>query len=49
MITRRTFIAAAFAAPVVPLGSAMAQGVKEKEQAKQADFSVCTDREEHEL
>ncbi len=36
MITRRTFIAAAFAAPVVPLGSAMAQAVKEP--AKQADF-----------
>ena len=37
MITRRTFIAAAFAAPVVPLGSAMAQGVK-RGPAKQADF-----------
>ena len=36
MITRRTFIAAALAAPVVPLGSAMAQAVKEP--AKQADF-----------
>ena len=38
MITRRRFIAAALAAPVLPLGSAMAQGVKETEQAKQADF-----------
>ena len=38
LITRRTFIAATLAAPVVPLGSALAQGVKEKEQAKQADF-----------
>jgi hypothetical protein len=36
MITRRAFIAAALAAPVVPLGSAMAQAVKEP--AKQADF-----------
>jgi hypothetical protein len=36
MITRRTFIAAALATPMMPLGSAMAQGVKE--QAKQADF-----------
>ena len=36
MITRRTFIAAALAAPAVPLGSAMAQAVKEP--AKQADF-----------
>ena len=36
MITRRTFIAAALAAPVLPLGSAMAQAVKEP--AKQADF-----------
>ena len=31
-------MATALAAPVFPLGSAMAQGVKEKEQAKQADF-----------
>jgi len=38
MITRRKFIAAALAAPIVPVGSALAQGVKEKEQAKQADF-----------
>ena len=38
MITRRKFMAAALVAPVLPLGSAMAQGVKEKEQAKQADF-----------
>ena len=38
MITRREFMAAALVAPVFPLGSAMAQGVKEKEQAKQADF-----------
>ena len=38
MITRREFIATALVAPVFPLGSAMAQGVKEKEQAKQADF-----------
>jgi len=38
MITRRRFIAAALAAPVLPLGSAMAQGVTAKEQAKQADF-----------
>ena len=37
MITRRTFIAAALAAPVVPLGSAMAQAVKEQ-PAKEADF-----------
>ena len=36
MITRRAFIAAALAAPVVPVGSAMAQAVKES--AKQADF-----------
>jgi hypothetical protein len=36
MITRRTFVAAALAAPVVPLASAMAQAVKEP--AKQADF-----------
>ena len=36
MITRRRFIAAALAAPVLPLGSAMAQAVKEP--AKQADF-----------
>jgi hypothetical protein len=38
MITRRKFIAAALVALVLPLGSAMAQGVKETEQAKQADF-----------
>ena len=36
MITRRNFIAAALTAPLVPLGSAMAQAVKE--QTKQADF-----------
>jgi hypothetical protein len=36
MITRRTFIGAALAAPAVPLASAMAQAVKEP--AKQADF-----------
>jgi hypothetical protein len=36
MITRRTFIGAALAAPAVPLVSAMAQAVKEP--AKQADF-----------
>ena len=36
MITRRTFIAAALAAPALPLGSALAQAVKEP--AKQADF-----------
>ena len=36
MITRRNFIAAALTAPLVPLGSAMAQAVKET--AKQADF-----------
>jgi hypothetical protein len=36
MITRRTFIAAALATPALPLGSAMAQAVKEP--AKQADF-----------
>ena len=30
MITRRKFMAAALVAPVVPLGSAMAQAVKEK-------------------
>jgi hypothetical protein len=36
MITRRKFVVAALAAPVVPLGSAMAQAVKEP--AKQADF-----------
>ena len=38
MITRREFMATALVAPVFPLGSAMAQAVKEKEQAKQADF-----------
>ena len=38
MITRREFMAAALVASVFPLGSAMAQAVKEKEQAKQADF-----------
>jgi hypothetical protein len=37
MTTRRKFIAAALAAPLVPLGSAMAQAVKEQ-PAKQADF-----------
>jgi hypothetical protein len=37
MITRRTFIAAALAAPVVPLGFAMAQPAKEQ-SAKEADF-----------
>jgi hypothetical protein len=37
MITRRKFIAAAAVAPLVPLGFAMAQGVKEQ-SAKQADF-----------
>ena len=36
MMRRRTFIAAALAAPVVPLGSALAQAVKEP--AKQPDF-----------
>jgi hypothetical protein len=36
MITRRTFIAAAIAAPAVPVGSALAQAVKEP--VKQADF-----------
>ena len=36
MITRRKLIAAALAAPVVPLSSVMAQAVKE--EAKQADF-----------
>jgi hypothetical protein len=36
MVTRRTFLAATLAAPAVPLGSVMAQAVKE--QAKQADF-----------
>jgi hypothetical protein len=36
MTTRRTFIAAALAAPLLPLGSALAQAVKE--QGKQADF-----------
>jgi hypothetical protein len=36
MITRRTFIGAALAAPAVPLASAMAQAVNEP--AKQADF-----------
>jgi hypothetical protein len=38
MITRRRFIAAALAAPVLPVGSAMAQAVKEKQPAKEADF-----------
>ena len=38
MITRREFMATALVAPVFALGSGMAQGVKEKEQAKQADF-----------
>ena len=33
MITRRAFIAAALAAPVVPMGSAMAQAVKESAKA----------------
>jgi hypothetical protein len=37
MTTRREFIAAALAAPWVPLGSAMAQSAKD-EEAKQADF-----------
>src|SRR4249920_1838393 len=37
MTTRREFIAAALAAPLVPLGSAMAQSVKEP-AAKEADF-----------
>ena len=36
MITRRTFIAATLAAPAVPLGSVLAQAVKEP--PKQADF-----------
>ena len=49
MITRREFIAAALVAPVFPLGSAMAQGVKEKEQAKQADFLFVQTAKEHEL
>ncbi len=40
MITRRKFMAAALVAPVLPLGSAMAQDIKEKEQAKQADFLI---------
>jgi hypothetical protein len=38
MITRRRFIAAALAAPVLPVGSAMAQAVKEEQPAKEADF-----------
>ena len=38
MITRRELVATALVAPVFPLGSAMPQGVKKKEQAKQADF-----------
>jgi hypothetical protein len=38
MITRRKFIAAALAAPVLPVGSAMAQAVKEQQPAKEADF-----------
>jgi hypothetical protein len=38
MFTRRKFMAAALVAPVLPMASAMAQGVKENEQAKQADF-----------
>ena len=38
MITRRKFIAAVLVAPCLPVGSAMAQGVKEKEAAKEADF-----------
>jgi hypothetical protein len=37
MTTRREFIAAALAAPLVPLGSAIAQNAKEQ-PAKQADF-----------
>src|SRR5678816_2357080 len=36
MITRRAFIAAALAAPAMPVGSALAQAVKEP--GKQADF-----------
>jgi hypothetical protein len=38
MIARRRFIAAALAAPVLAVGSAMAQAVKEKQPAKEADF-----------
>ena len=38
MFTRRKFMAAALVAPALPMASAMAQGVKENEQAKQADF-----------
>jgi hypothetical protein len=38
MFTRRKFMAATLVAPVLPVASAMAQGVKENEQAKQADF-----------
>ena len=37
MLTRRKFISAAVAAPLVPLSSAMSQGAKEQ-SAKQADF-----------
>ena len=37
MITRRKFIAATLATPLLPLGTAIAQSVKEK-TAKQADF-----------
>jgi hypothetical protein len=37
MITRRRFVAAALAVPVVPVGSAMAQAVKEQ-PAKEADY-----------
>ena len=37
MISRRTFISAAVAAPFVPVGYAMAQSAKE-DTAKQADF-----------
>jgi hypothetical protein len=38
MITRRRFIAAALAAPVLPVGAAMAQAVKGEQAAKEADF-----------
>jgi hypothetical protein len=37
-MARRKFMAAALVAPVLPLGSAMAQAVKEKQPAKEADF-----------
>ena len=49
MFTRRKFMAAALVAPALPMASAMAQGVKENEQAKQADFLFVQTSKQHEL